>query len=232
MPEVVYKSMKAAVYIATRNYYKDVLPSVKSLLLNSDVDKIVLLIEDDTFPYELPKRVMTVNASNQSYIRPDGPNVKNWWCWMVLLRGAYHRIFPDLDKILSFDADAFAVRDISELWDLDMTDYYTAEVREPKLSTPERTYFNAGVMMMNLEKLRDGTGDRIIEELNTKFHRYPEQDCYTEFCKGKILELPSEYNFAYFTAPCDDPKIIHYADTKDWREKPIVKQFRDMEWPK
>ena len=224
--------MKAAVYIATRNYYKDVLPSVKSLLLNSDVDKIVLLIEDDTFPFELPKRVMTVNASNQSYIRPDGPNVKNWWCWMVLLRGAYHRIFPDLDKILSFDADAFAVRDISELWDLDMTDYYTAEVREPKLSTPERTYFNAGIMMMNLEKLRDGTGDRIIEELNTKFHRYPEQDCYTEFCKGKILELPSEYNSAYFTAPCDDPKIIHYADTKDWREKPIVKQFRDMEWPK
>ena len=224
--------MKVAVYIATRNYYKDVLPSVKSLLLNSDVDKIVLLIEDDTFPYELPKRVMTVNASNQSYIRPDGPNVKNWWCWMVLLRGAYHRIFPDLDKILSFDADAFAVRDISELWDLDMTDYYTAEVSEPKLSTPERTYFNAGIMMMNLEKLRDGTGDRIIEELNTKFHRYPEQDCYTEFCKGKILELPSEYNSAYFTAPCDDPKIIHYADTKDWREKPIVKQFRDMEWPK
>lgn len=224
--------MKVAAYIATRNYYKDVLPSVKSLLANSDVDKVVLLIEDDTFPYELPERVMTVNASCQSYFRKDGPNVKNWWCWMVLLRGAYHRIFPDLDRILSFDADAFAVQDISALWDMDMSDAYMAAVREPKLSTPDRPYFNAGIMMLNLEKLRDGTGDRIIDELNTKFHRYPEQDCYTEFCQGHILELSSEYNSTHFTEPCKSPKIVHYADTKDWREKPVVKHFRDMEWPK
>ncbi len=224
--------MKVAAYLATRNYYKDVLPSVKSLLANSNVDKVVLLVEDDTFPYELPKRVMTVNAAHQSYFRTDGPNIKNWWTWMVLLRGAYHRIFPDLDRILSFDADAFAVQDISELWDMDMSDYYTAAVREPKLSTPERTYFNAGIMMLNLAKLRDGMGDRIIQELNTVKHKYPEQDCFTEFCKGKILELPSEYNSTYFTAPCDSPKIVHYADTKDWREKPVVKHFRGLEWPK
>lgn len=222
--------MKAAAYLATRNYYEDVLPSVKSLLVNSDVDKIVLLIEDDTFPYKLPDRVMTVNASKQTYFRKSSPNMKNWWTWMVLLRGAYHRIFPDLDKILSFDADAFAVQDISELWDLDMSDYYLAAVREPKLSTAERTYFNAGIMMLNLAKLRDGTGDRIIRELNTVKHKYPEQDCFTEFCRWKILELPSEYNSTYFTAPCDNPKIIHYADTKDWREKPIVKQFRGMDF--
>ncbi len=224
--------MKAAAYIATRNYYEDVLPSVKSLLTNSDVDKIVLLIEDDVFPYKLPKRVMTVNVSGQNYFKKNGPNVKNWWCWMVLIRGAYHRIFPDIDRILSFDADAFAVQDISELWNLDLSDYYYAAVREPKLSTDEKIYFNAGIMMLNLEKLRDGTGDAIMKELNTKYHRYPEQDCYTMFCQGKILELPSDYNSAYFTEPTDNPKIIHYADTKDWREKPIVKQFREMEWAK
>ena len=223
--------MKAAVYIATRNYYKDVLPSVKSLLKNSDVDRIFLLIEDGTFPYELPEKVTTVNVSNQSYFRRNGPNMDNWWCWMVLLRGAYHRMFPAFDRVLSFDADAFAVRDISDLWDMDMSDYYYAAVREPSLSTDERVYFNAGIMMLNLEKLRDGTGDRIMNELNATFHRYPEQDCFTEFCQGHILELPSEYNSTHFTAPCDNPKIIHYADTKDWREKPVVKSFRDMEWP-
>lgn len=222
--------MKAAVYLATRNYYKDVLPSVKSLLVNSDVDKIVLLIEDDTFPYELPDRVMTVNASNQTYFRKSSPNMKNWWTWMVLLRGAYHRIFPDIDKILSFDADAFAVQDISELWDMDMGDNYIAAVREPKRSTEKNVYYNVGIMMLNLEKLRDGTGDAIIRELNTVKHTYPEQDCYTMLCQGKILELPSKYNSTYFTAPCENPKIIHYADTRDWREKPIVKQFREMDF--
>lgn len=224
--------MKAAAYIATRNYYNDVLPSVKSLLANSDVDKIVILIEDDVFPHKLPKRVMTVNVREQTYFKKTGPNIKNWWCWMVLLRGAYHRLFPDLDKILSFDADAFAVQDISRLWDMDISDYYMAAVREPKLSTPDRTYFNAGIMMLNLEKLRDGTGDKIIRELNTVKHKYPEQDCYTQFCQGHILELPSDYNSTHFTAPCENPKIVHYADTKDWREKSVVKHFRTLEWPK
>jgi hypothetical protein len=46
--------MKVAVYAGTRNIYKDMLPSVKSLLIHSDVDKIYFLIEDDIFPYELP----------------------------------------------------------------------------------------------------------------------------------------------------------------------------------
>lgn len=227
---MVYSGIKAAAYIATRNYYEDVLPSVKSLLANSDVDKIVLLIEDDSFPHKLPERVVTVNATRQMYFKPTSPNWRNWWTWMVLLRGAYHKIFPDVDRILSIDADAFAVQDVSELWELDLTDYYLASVREPKNSTAEKVYYNAGVMMLNLAKLRDGTGDKIIAELNARKHTYPEQDCFTIFCQGKILEIPSEYNATHFTVPCDNPKIIHYADTKDWRDKPIVKKFRDMDW--
>ena len=46
--------MKAAVYCATRNLYLDLIPAVKSLLANSDVDRVYLLIEDDAFPEELP----------------------------------------------------------------------------------------------------------------------------------------------------------------------------------
>lgn len=221
--------MKAAAYIATWNYYEDVIPSMKSLLLNSDVDVIYLLTEDDTFHVHVPDYVHVVCVGGQPYIKRSSPNWKNWWTWMVLLRGAYHRIFPKLDRILSFDADAFAVQDISELWELDMTDYYVAAVREPKLSK-EHLYCNAGIMMLNLEKLRDGTGDSILYELNTVKHTYPEQDCFNQFCRGHILELPSDYNSTYFTEPTDNPKIIHYADTKDWREKPIVKEFREMTW--
>ena len=38
--------MKAACYIMTRNVYKDIVPSLKSLLINSDVDKVYILAED------------------------------------------------------------------------------------------------------------------------------------------------------------------------------------------
>ena len=45
--------IKAAVYTGTRNLYKQMVVAVKSLIRNSDVDKIYLLIEDDEFPYWL-----------------------------------------------------------------------------------------------------------------------------------------------------------------------------------
>jgi hypothetical protein len=41
------------------------IPSMKSLLIHSDVEKIYFLIEDDEFPYELPPEVECINVKNQ-----------------------------------------------------------------------------------------------------------------------------------------------------------------------
>ena len=46
----LWKPIKAAVYTGTKNLYKAMVPAVKSLVCNSDVDKIYLFIEDDKFP--------------------------------------------------------------------------------------------------------------------------------------------------------------------------------------
>lgn len=43
--------MKTAVYTGTKNLYPHMIPAIKSLLFNSDVDIIYLLIEDDVFPF-------------------------------------------------------------------------------------------------------------------------------------------------------------------------------------
>ena len=50
------------------------IPSMKSLLKYSNVDKIYFLIEDNQFPYELPSEVECINVSNQKWFAPDGPN--------------------------------------------------------------------------------------------------------------------------------------------------------------
>ena len=57
--------MKAAVYAGTRNVYNRMLSPAKSLLMHSNVDKIYFLIEDDDFPYDLPKEIECINVSNQ-----------------------------------------------------------------------------------------------------------------------------------------------------------------------
>ena len=66
--------MKAAVYAGTRNIYNRMLAPAKSLLIHSDVDKIYFLIEDDTFPYDLPKEIECINVSEQPWFKNDGPN--------------------------------------------------------------------------------------------------------------------------------------------------------------
>lgn len=222
--------MKAAVYCATRNLYKDVLPSLKSVLKNTDIEKIYLLIEDDEFPEWLPDCVEVRNVSNTKLIKKSGPNYKNWWTYMVLLRGGYHKLFPDLDRILSLDVDTVVLDDVSELWALNMEKKYIAAVEEPLLSSGHH-YVNAGVMFMNLEKLRDGTGDRILKSLNEKKWKMPEQDCYNHFCDGKVYLLPGDYNSSFCTAPIMfKEKIIHYPSRQDWMDEPIVQKYRNMSW--
>lgn len=61
--------MRAAVYCGTRNLYSDMVTAAKSLIHNSNVEKVFLIIEDDTFPEPLPSIVDTINVSNQSHFR-------------------------------------------------------------------------------------------------------------------------------------------------------------------
>ena len=116
--------MRAAVYCGTRNIYQDMIPSMKSLLIHSNVEKIYFLIEDDEFPYELPPEVECINVSKQEYFSPSGPNFGSSWSYMILLRAAFTKLFPHLDRILSLDCDTIVNDNISDLWDIPLDDYY------------------------------------------------------------------------------------------------------------
>jgi len=57
--------------------------------------------------------------------------MKNRCSYMVLLRVVFTKIFPQLDKILTIDNDTIVKHNVSQLWDIDMTDYYFAGTTEP-----------------------------------------------------------------------------------------------------
>lgn len=222
--------MRAACYCGTRNLYEDMVPAVKSLLKNSNVDKVYLLIEDDDFPFYMPEEVEWINVSKQTYFHPDGPNFHNSWTYMVLMRAALHRVFPQLDEVLSLDVDTFAVKDINGIWDYPLDKYWLAAVKEP-FKSRYITYVNCGVMRMNLKKLRDdGKGDELIEALNTKRYGFNEQDCIADRCQGGILEISSEYNWNHYTDQTGSPRIVHFAAVKKYQGQPLVQIYRDMSW--
>ena len=221
--------MKYACYAGTRNIYKDMLPSAKSLLIHSDVDKIYFLIEDDEFPYDLPSEIECINVSNQEWFDKDGPNYNNSWSYMILLKAALTKIFPQLDKILMLDVDTIVNENISNLWDLDLTNYYFAATREPHKSTKKFLYTNIGIALFNLKKLReDCKDDELIHSLNTYHYAFPEQDCFNNLCQGYIYQLPSDYNISNYSLGAKHRKIIHYAALKNWQHEPLVEKYKDI----
>lgn len=204
--------MKAACYCGTRNVYEQMVPAVRSLATNGNVDKVYFLCEDDIFPYDLPEIVEVKNLSKQEFIRRDALNFNCLWSYMCLLKVALWQVFPELDKILVLDPDTIVTSDLSHLWDIDMTDYYLAAVSEPEKSK-DQIYINGGVQFQHLAKLRDGKGAEMVEKIHAKYYSFPDQECISESCWNQIYLLPAEYNSCRFTTSerLERPKIIHFA---------------------
>lgn len=222
--------MRAAVYCGTRNVYQDMIPSMKSLLIHSNVDKIYFLIEDDEFPYELPPEVECINVSNQQWFKSDCINMKNRCSYMVLLRVVFCQIFPHLDRILTMDNDTIVRENISELWDLNLNNYYIAGCLEPYKSKPNFTYINMGVAMINLKKWRkDGLDQKLVQDLHTYYFEETEQTAINMACQGHTLILDHMYNRNNYTdLKLGKEKIIHYAAVKGWQQLPLVEKYRQI----
>lgn len=224
------KAKKVAAYCMTRNLYRSAVPSIKSLLKNSDVDEIYLLIEDDKFPYDLPK-IKAINVSEQQYFAPGCPNYYGTpWTYMAMMRATLC-YYIKADRVLSLDIDTIIDGDISELWNLPSDDYYLAGGKEPDKSYND-LYVNAGVIMYNLKKLRDGMADKVIDSLNHRLYGFAEQDAFNELCRGQIYELDPKYNVHLWSQKTEDePVIVHHAGFKPevWMNYDIVKKYDAME---
>lgn len=227
---------KIALYAGTRNLYADMVTAVKSLIVNSHVDQIYLMIEDDEFPYMMPDKVKFINVSNQTYFHHDGPNMHSQWTYMVLMRVALTKYFPQYSKILTLDVDTIVDHNIDDVWNLPIENYYFAAAKEPLCSKggpyyKMDSYYNCGVVLWNLHKLReDGKDDEIIAELNTTYHPFPEQDVCNILCEGSIYDLPSKYNASDWTASTSDPAIVHYAAIREWNTFPLVQKYKVIPW--
>lgn len=166
-------------------------------------------------------------------------------------------VLPDyLQRVIYLDDDLLVNMDIKELWDIDLTDYVLAACRDPGISSvPELPYpcvagwvssddyFNAGVMVINMTKLRlvDCFTDKCLEFLkrNPKCSLV-DQDVFNVFFKNKVIYLPKCYNL--FTRNLRKEKdnihngICHYAaDYVDpaqlsWFDKMFFRYWEQTPW--
>ena len=91
-------------------------------------------------------------------------------------------------------------------------------------------YINAGVLLLNLEKMRECNTQSKFLELVSKNYHHMDQDIINVACEGKILFLDSIYNSFSFLK-INNPSIIHFAggnDCRPWRN--TMAKYSDEWW--
>lgn len=113
-------------------------------------------------------------------------------------------LYPELDRILYIDTDLIIRKDLFELFMMDIEDKYLCAV--PDLWTPVTdredirrfaSYFNSGVMLMNLSRMRDeGLPVKLIEtKRSTTNFNLMDQDVFNEVCANSVKVLDIKFNF-------------------------------------
>ncbi|SEJ17150.1 Lipopolysaccharide biosynthesis protein, LPS:glycosyltransferase [Lachnospiraceae bacterium A10] len=126
-----------------------------------------------------------------------------------LFRLIMPRVLKNLDKLIYLDADLLFFRDIKDLWDIDISGYSLAavkdvffdKVRQPKFVkegiVSKDRYFNSGVLLMNLDNIRK-RGDLLdlsIEFLeNNPDSDLPDQDALNYYFNNTTLLLDKNWN--------------------------------------
>ncbi len=121
----------------------------------------------------------------------------------ALIKFDIPNLIPHLNKILYLDGDIIVNKDLSPLYDEDVSNYYVAAVKDSgrMYYVTEQTkdlndYFNSGVMLLNLEKMRlDNLTDKLIEtKKNSTDNSLMDQNIFNIVMNGNAKLLDIKYN--------------------------------------
>ena len=151
----------------------------------------------------------------------------------------------DLDKVLYLDCDIIVMDDLSEFWNIDIDKYAVACVEASfadrddlytRLQYDKKySYFNAGILLINLKYWRD---HYISDQCKEYFGKYPErivmddQDLLNVLLFDKKLFVPMKWNMqeGFYRYRMEkkvenltewkkallNPSILHYTIKKPW----------------
>lgn len=151
----------------------------------------------------------TVNINIIPRSEPDLPyeNMQRFLQYKVGMHKIYlPEILKDIDKVIYMDGDTLVLKDLGELFDIDVTDVYAAVAKDgiyyrfPKemaeIGLDKRGYyFNSGVMLYNLSKQRqDNIVQQLVEYIKTHEDFYGDQDVLNVVFGDKLKLMSYRYN--------------------------------------
>ena len=243
------------IFLATdENYAPFASIMMKSVLMhtNSFVDFYVLDDEITDETKELIRQDLEkYKNKNLHFVNMRQFNLKRFperKQWSNTMYGIYFipQIAPELKKVIYLDVDIIAKKDIADLYHQDLENYALAAIPEipnfystiihklPQFypAFKSDTYFNSGVLLMDIPKLNQMDFINKASELTIKLNEkleFPDQDVLNILFENNFKQLDASFNFMnvrilafkmrYPQTPID-PYLIHYIG-KAWNE-PIV----------
>ena len=158
-------------------------------------------------------------------------------------------LYPQYDKVLYLDCDIVLLRDVAELFNIDIGDNLVGAAPDDVIQTYEvfqeyvekvvgvadfRNYFNAGVLLMNLDELRKyNFQEKFLYSLDKiKFSVAQDQDYLNRLCKGRVKIIDKTWNrmpISNIEVDEKDLKLIHYnLAFKPWHFEDIL--YKEYFW--
>ena len=158
-------------------------------------------------------------------------------------------LYPQYNKVLYLDSDITILSDVADLYNIDMGDNLIAAAPDDVIQTIEvfqdyaekvvgvadyRNYFNAGIIVMNLDELRKfDFQEKFLYLLSTvKFSVAQDQDYLNRLCKGRVKLFSNTWNrmpIGGDVVDRDDLHLIHYnLAFKPWHFENIL--YKEYFW--
>ena len=232
------------VYCSNDKYSQHVAVSITSLIHNNQLSDFHFYIINSDFSDESKSLIekclnKATKKSNITFVKINTDRFLSlklnisYISSETYFRYIISELLQDIDKCLYLDADTIVNKPITNLYNTDISNYYIAGVIDSYISdirhkekinlTDEDIYINAGVLLFNLNKIRN---DHITEKLFNETLRlsniiqFQDQDILNIVLKGKIKELPVEFNYTTSDicknslSKLNQASILHYTGSK------------------
>lgn len=182
-------------------------------------------------------RLKKIRDFNLQYIKIDSSMFeiyKNIPTHNYISIPSYYRLklaelLPEVNRVIYLDCDVIVRKSLSELFNIDLGDNYIAGVLDTRVKYKPKwkgtKYVNSGVLLMDLEKIRNDNMENIFltytqghfDEIKTG-----DQDIINFALDGRIKIVDDNWNvqvssFLSRSSFTKDPYVIHYiARQKPW----------------
>ncbi|MCR4939064.1 MAG: glycosyltransferase family 8 protein [Treponemataceae bacterium] len=246
-------------FACDNNYFPYLTVTLTSILANASKDYsykfyVITTNLDEKYVNMLSKYESSSVEISVVHLREDLQKItekfhlRDYYSMETYYRFFIANLFPQYDKVLYLDCDIAVVGDIAELYNTELGDNFVAAVPEEvmtevdvfgeyvekALDVNRFKYFNAGIMVMNLEAFRNEQIEEKFIDLLThfKFRVTQDQDYLNVLCKNRVKILDLGWNkTAFKNDKFDDKdlKIVHFKiHWKPWHYKNVL--YEDLFW--